>query len=273
MNTDPSKAKGEQQQGLLLTLDRGLQVLEQIARDRGRATAKSLTASLDINLGTCYQVLRTLHANGYVQRSAGGRYGLGPRVGFLTEQYGSSLSAPPELDEILHELHDELGETVYISIRRDRELPIVGVLEGTRILRVGSMNVGYSGHPHIRASTKAYLAFTDEGSVEEFFDSRRFEPLTPNTITSWDQLMAELEATRRRGYGVDNEEYVEGVTCIGAVIVDDEGQPYGAYGTSFPASRLASDEAGIAALVVDAAERASRSMGYTGPYPPGPRHP
>ena len=270
MATNPSNTKGGQQQGLLLTLDRGIQVLEQIARDRGRATAKSLTAALDINLGTCYQVLRTLHANGYVHRFAGGRYGLGPRIGFLTEQYGSSLSPPPELDDILHDLHDALGETVYISVRRDRELPIVGVLEGTRVLRVGSMNVGYSEHANIRASTKAYLAFIDEGSVEEFFDVREFEPLTANTITTWGGLMDELAATRRRSYGIDNEEYVEGVTCIGAAILDEDGQPYGAYGTSFPAARLTSDEAAIAGHVMSAAERASRSMGYTGPYPPPP---
>ena len=73
--------------GLLLTLDRGIRVLEEIAHSDGRATAKTLSASLEINLGTTYQLLRTLQANGYVNRRAGGRYQLGARIGFLIDHY------------------------------------------------------------------------------------------------------------------------------------------------------------------------------------------
>ena len=254
--------------GLLLTLNRGLEMLEQIARDEGRATAKSLSSDLDVNLGTCYQLLRTLQANGYVHRLPGSRYGLGARVSFLAEHYNQLSSPPPELEEILHDLRDEIQETTYVSIRRGRDIGIVGVLEGTRMLRVGNMTVGYTGHPHIRASAKAYLAYTPEDQIEDFFESKDFEVLTPNTIKTWDDFMTELEATRKRGYGIDNEEYTLGVSCIGAVIVDEDGAPYGAYGTSFSVSRLAPDELWIAERVRAAAERASRSMGYEGPYPP-----
>lgn len=265
---DPPKPKSDGQSGLLLTLNRGIQVLEQIARDQGRATAKSLTADLDINLGTCYQLLRTLQAAGYVHRLPGGRYGLGTRIGFLADQYESSIAPPPELIDTLHDLHQALEETVYISVRRSRDLPIVGVLEGTKMLRVGNLTVGYSGHPHIRASTKAFLAYTPDDSLDEFFETKEFEVLTPHTIRTWDGFVDELEKTRRRGYGIDDQEYAEGVTCIGSVILDEDGRPYGAYGTSFPSQRMEEDEAEIARLLIEAGERASRYMGYEGPYPP-----
>lgn len=264
------KAKNDPPDGLLLTLNRGIQVLEQVARDKGRATAKSLSADLGINLGTCYQLLRTLQANGYVHRLPGGSYGLGTRIGFLAEHYDSAVSPPPELVDTLHDLHEGLQETVYISIRRNRDIPIVGLLEGTKMLRVGNLTVGYAGHPNARASVKALLAWADDKFINDLIESREFEPLTPNTITTWDGFLAELENTRVRGYGLDNEEYAEGVACIGAVILDEEGVPYGAYGTSFPAGRLASDETEIAKAVMEAGERASRFMGYNGPYPPPP---
>lgn len=263
-------AKGDGSSGILLTLDRGIQVLEQVARDRGRATAKSLTADLGINLGTCYQLLRTLQVNGYVFRLPGGRYGLGTRVGFVSDLYESSMAPPPELTDTLHDLHQALQETVYISLRHNREIPIVGVLEGTKMLRVGNLTVGYSGHPHIRASAKAFLAYVDEETLEEFFDSKEFEARTPNTIRTWEDFLTELEATRRRGYGIDNEEYAEGVTCLGTVILDESGRPFGAYGTSFPARRFPLDEATLATRMIEAGEKASRSMGYEGPYPPRP---
>lgn len=255
--------------GLLLTLNRGIQVLEQIAREQDRATAKSLAADLDINLGTCYQVLRTLQANGYVHRLPGSRYGLGSRVGFLIDHYETMTAPPPQLVDILHHLHQQLEETVYISVRRGQKIGIAGVLEGTKILRVGNLTVGYGEHPHIRASTKAFLAMTPDSEVSGFFDSTDdLAALTPNTITTWDDFLVELEATRQRGYGIDNEEYSEGVICIGAVILDRNNLPFGAYGTSFPAARFATDEQVIAKQVLAAGEAGSREMGYTGEYPP-----
>ncbi|MEX1004975.1 MAG: IclR family transcriptional regulator [Acidimicrobiia bacterium] len=254
--------------GLLLTLNRGIQVLERVATERGRATAKSLVADLEINLGTCYQILRTLQHAGYVHRLPGGRYVLGTRVGYLSDRYDSAVAPSPQLLDILHDLHQALGETVYITLRHNADLPIVGLLEGTNMLRVGSLTVGYSGHPHIRASAKAYLAHVPPASVDGFFETRTFAALTPNTITSWDGLLAELDATRLRGYGIDREEFTAGVSCIGAVILGADAQPHGAYGTSLPAGRFAEEEKAISGHVVQAAERASRTLGYEGPYPP-----
>jgi DNA-binding IclR family transcriptional regulator len=253
--------------GLLLTLDRGIQVLEQIARGQGRATAKSLTADLRINLGTCYQLLRTLQSHGYVHRLPGGHYGLGPRVGFLVDHYGSSVAPPPELTEILHDVHRALRETVFLTVRRGRDLPVVAVLEGTKPLRVGNINVGFAGHPHARATTKAFLAFSDARTRDEFFDSKEFEQLTPNTTTTWEAVLDDLEATRRRGYGIDREELADGVVSVGSVILDEDGRPYGALGVSFAASLDAESMVGD---VVSAGERASRFMGYRDTYPPAP---
>ena len=54
--------------GTLLTLDRGICVLEEIARGNGLGTARSIGATLGINQGTVYQILRTLQDSGYVRR-------------------------------------------------------------------------------------------------------------------------------------------------------------------------------------------------------------
>lgn len=253
--------------GVLLTLNRGIQMLEQIARDEGRATAKSLAGDVGVNLGTCYQLLRTLQVNGYIHRLPGGRYALGSRIGYLAGQYERVASPAPELIDILHELHQTLHETVYIAVRRGGALEITEALEGTRMLRVGNMQTDLGGHWHVRASSRAFLAHVD--SLIDYIDPAGFEPLTPNTITTLEALLDELEATRRRGYGRDDEECALGVACLGAVILDEEGRPFGAFGVSFPSARLAHDEAAIAAAVVDAGRRASRALGLPGSYPTG----
>ena len=264
---DPEEQRLEPK-NVLLTLDRGLRVLEEIARFEGDATAKSISASVGVKLGTCYQLLRTLEQRGYVHKLPGSRFGLGNRVGFLIEYYDSHKEPPVEFLEILHDLHRDLEETVYVSLRRGKNIEIAAQLEGTGPIRVSTLSVGYGGYPHVRATTKAFLANSDDPTRRQFLGSDSLESLTPNTITDRDLLDAEFQTIRVRGYALDNEEFMIGIGCIGAVILDSAGEPIGAYGTSFPSSRLSTDRDTISANVMTAAERASRVAGYEGTYPP-----
>ena len=253
--------------GLLLTLDRGIKVLEEIAKSDGRATAKDLSRSLGINLGTIYQLLRTLQANGYVNRLAGGRYKLGTRVGFLIDHYELDTALPQTLLDTLHDLHEVTEETVYVSLAQGAQITILAALEGTQRLRVGKSTVGYSAHPHARASGKAFLAFCDPEELDMYLPDRILAELTQNTITDWDAFLDELADVRRRGVAYDREEFEEGIACIGATVIDEDGRVVGAYAASIPSARFLANEVRTASALVKSAEAASRSLGYKGPYP------
>ena len=224
--------------GLLLTLDRGIQVLEQIARGQGRATAKSLTADLGINLGTCYQLLRTLQAHGYVHRLHGGRYGLGNRIGFLADHYSSALAPAPELIETLHDLHDVVEETVYLTVSHNGDLAIAGVLDGTRMLRVGNLAAGQSAEPHTSPAAKAFLAYADEAHRRRPHRSAHVQNLARHTPSRRRPPRRTRRDARERGYGVDREEHSDGVAGLAAAILDEDGRPYGAFASRRAAPRL-----------------------------------
>ncbi len=261
-------AKSEASSGILLTLDRGIRVLEHIAQSEGRATAKEVSGSLGINPGTTYQLLRTLQTNGYVNRGQGGRYELGMRVGYLIDHYTTRSAPPQALLDILEDLHAATDETVYVSMVSGSEIKIVASLEGTQRLRVGKSNVGYSAHPHARASGKAFLAYCDEDQLETYLPGRELPALTQNTITDWDQFLTELEAIRLRGVAYERGEFEPEVSCIGSIILDDEGNPAGAYATSLPAARFLARKNTLTTELLRAGEAASRWLGYEGDYPP-----
>lgn len=253
---------------VLLTLDRGIRVLEKVADERGRATARALSAALDINISTCYQLLRTLHVNGYVDRLPGGRYGLGPRFTALVDQYALTAAPPAGLRAVLHALHGSAGESVYVSLRHGARLRIAAYIEGTKAVRVGPLEVGYSDHLHARAAGKSFLAFTDPQELYTYVSKDHLARLTPSTITDGDALLRELRTTRERGYAIETEEFAEGVGCIGAVLVGADGVATGAVGISLPISRLAERQDEIITLTMDAGRRGSQVLGYDGPYPP-----
>jgi len=243
-------------------------VLEEIARADGQGTAKSIGTALGINPGTIYQILRTLQTKAYVHRLPGGRYQLGTRIAFLIDHYDVRSALPQVILDQLQELHRLTDETVYASLASGSAITIVASCEGTRRLRVGKSTIGYSAHPHARASSKAFLAFSDPDDIEGYFSGHHLEPLTENTITEWHTLLAEFEDIRRQGVALDREESELGISCIATVIVGAGGEPIGAYAAALPVTRFAADLHSIEAALTKASEAASLALGYTGDYPP-----
>lgn len=262
MSTSPSRSSGT-----LLTLERGIRVLEEIARSDGQGTAKSIGATVGVNSGTIYQILRTLQANGYVHRLPGGRYQLGARVAFLIDHYEAQSAIPQVIVDQLQELHRCTDETVYAAIASGSAITIVASYEGTRRLRVGKSTIGYSAYPHARASSKAFLAFSDPNNVDDYFDDHDLEALTENTITDWVMLQDELDDVRRQGFALDREESELGISCVATVIFGADGQPIGAYAAALPVARFEADLCVTQAALATAGMTTSVALGYTGVYP------
>jgi DNA-binding IclR family transcriptional regulator len=261
--------------GTLLTLDRGIRVLEEIARGHGLGTARSIGASLGINQGTVYQILRTLQDSGYVHRQPGGRYRLGARIAYLVDGYQIQAAPPQVIIDYLHTLHHTTDETVYAALALGSAISIVASHESTRRLRVGSFDVGYSAFPHASAAGKAFLAFCDESELEDYFDDHQLEAATDRTLTTWDGLHDELAAVRARGVAFDHEETDLGIAGVGAVIIGSRGEPVGAYGAAMPVARFDHALESVSTAILKAGDDASRALGYRGEYPPkggGSRH-
>jgi DNA-binding IclR family transcriptional regulator len=254
--------------GTLLTLDRGIRVLEEISRGNELCTARSIGSTLSISQGTIYQILRTLQNSGYVHRLAGGRYGLGARVAYLVDGYKIHAAPPQVIIDRLHALHLETDETVYASLALGPTIKIVASHESTQRLRVGSFEIGYTQRPHATASGKAFLAFCNDSEILNYFDNRALQSPTANTITDWDELHRELEQVRSRGVAIDNEESDVGIVGIGTVIIGSHGEPVGAYAAAMPVARFEDTCETVAAALLKAGGDASRALRYRGEYPP-----
>ncbi|MEV4365117.1 IclR family transcriptional regulator [Nonomuraea sp. NPDC049625] len=242
---------------MLLTLERGLHVLEAVAAADGTATAKVLSRQLGIKLGTCYHLLRTLLAGGYVVRLSGGRYDVGHRAASLNRHLQRRAGPAPELAVILARLHDRTHETSYISGWQHGTLTLQHYISGPHVMSVGELDVGYTGHMHARASCKAVLAFLPEDQVAAMFKGVELKAVTPRTIVDHDHLTVELARVRRQGYAVDREEFSEGVCCVSAPFFDETGSPTGAFTVSVPTTRFQERQATMTMGVREAAATAT----------------
>ena len=87
---------------------------------------------------------------------------------------------------------------------------------------------------------KAILAAMDEKEWPEHISSERVS-FTPNTLTDYDRIIAELKRTRERGYAIDNAEKEMGVRCVGVPVLDKKGSLVGGISVSGPADQFDSE--------------------------------
>ena len=91
---------------------------------------------------------------------------------------------------------------------------------------------------HCTASGKCYLASLDAKQFNDVVGTIRFEPRTPNTITSKEQLQSEIQVVRERGYAIDNEELFRDMCALAVPVNDSDGKFLAALAYHGPTQRL-----------------------------------
>lgn len=95
---------------------------------------------------------------------------------------------------------------------------------------------------HTGASGKAFLAEYSTERVNEIIDRWGLPALTETTITDRERLFEELKEIRDRGYAYNNQENLEGMRAISAVVHNPDGSILGALSIYGPAYRLNQSE-------------------------------
>ena len=86
----------------------------------------------------------------------------------------------------------------------------------------------------------AYLSGDEQRSK---ISSLNLDAVAKNTITSEDSLIEELARIRKRGYSIDNEEFISGVIAISVPILDDDRRMIAGVAVTAPTARMSIDTA------------------------------
>jgi DNA-binding IclR family transcriptional regulator len=112
------------------------------------------------------------------------------------------------------------------------------------------------------ASGKVMLAWKTPDEILELIGPGPYKAYTPNTITTYAELVKQLREVRKNFYAVDYFEHQKDIYCISAPICDVSGLPIAAI--SLTATRLDMDSSNWeddCKKVCDTAENISRAMG------------
>jgi len=118
----------------------------------------------------------------------------------------SRISVRQEALPYMRQLHQQLGETVNLSVRRDDEvIYIERASSGDHTMRA-AQTVGARAPLHITAVGKIFLAADGPEKCLEYAKRTGLPKFTDNTLTDHATLLKELEIAQRHGYAFDDEE-------------------------------------------------------------------
>jgi DNA-binding IclR family transcriptional regulator len=135
----------------------------------------------------------------------------------------------------MQELVERFDETCDLGIVDGGMVLYVEVVHSKHSLTIAA-RVGRRLPAHCTASGQVFLAFLPSEVVEPLL-SEPLMPCTEKPTSSLAQLRRELEATRRRGYALDDEEFEEGIRAVSAPIRNIEGNVIAALSMPGPIHR------------------------------------
>jgi len=212
-------------------IDRALQVLSSFITQPEQGITE-LAKSADLSPSTVHRIVQALVNGGFLdQDPATERYHLGHTAVVLGQSARESLGLERALP-VLERLGGETGESVNLGVRDGAEVLVVLRVESVQPLRL-DQPPGTRIDIHCSSMGKSLLAFGDDN-----LDNLTFTPHTASTIVSPGVLATELEVTRERGYSLDLEESIEGLSCIATPILKRDGEAAAAIAIQAPTVRM-----------------------------------
>lgn len=211
---------------------------------------------------TVYRLLYSMNKLGYVDQNpvsdlyslSGKFFELGANA--LPYQRLTVIARP-----LMRRLLLTFGETVNLAVPDAVGVIYIMVLESPKAHRVVE-SAGNRGYLHCTALGKCIAAYLSPWELEQHLTRHGMPPMTPSTITSRVQLEEELARVRVEGVAIDNEENVEGTTCVSSPIFASGGKPIAALSVAGPSFRVSQSFPAMKGAVRETAEKLSALLGH-----------
>ena len=232
--------------------DRVLAVLRSLGGHPRGVGLEELARELSLPKSSMHRALAALCRSGLVEHDAGGDYRIGLELVRIAFAFHRELDRRQIVEPVLEAFVGRFAETAHYAELDGTEIVYLAKVAPRGAVQMTS-HLGGRNPAHCTGVGKALLAaaLPDRAAVEKYVAAHG--PLvrrTARTLVDAEALHADLEATRARGYALDDGENEDGINCLAfALYLEDRGRPTGAISISALAHRTP-----LAALVASSGE-------------------
>lgn len=252
-------------------IERAADVLFLFARCEARTLGVTeISSTLDISKAVVHRILASLRDRDLVTLDdESHRYSLGPAVLVLADAYRGGLDHRALASAAMRRLVEATGETATMSVLSDGRRVHVDQVTPQVEVRM-TVQVGAAYPLHAGSSSKALLAFMPDQDRERVL-AQELPAVTGATITSPEELRADLEAIRERGWAVSLGEREAGAGSVAAPVFDHAGDPIMVLSVCGPLERVRGRVEELAGELVAVTTELSHRFGHDPDRPPTSR--
>ncbi|KHK97094.1 IclR family transcriptional regulator [Microbacterium mangrovi] len=214
-----------------------IQVLEAVA-DHQPVGLSELTRFVDVPKATVYRSLVTLEEFGWLAQ-ADEKWSLTIHAYAVASRGSRGSRIRDAAIGPLSALQLATGETIHLTVPDDRHMVLIERLDTAHALRA-FRPLGALAPMHASSAGLAYLAAVDDACFEEYL-AAGLEATTAATIVDPVELRSVRGVIRARGYSINEEGLSDGITSLGAAILDAGGRVAAAVSVSGPSVRVTRD--------------------------------
>ncbi len=130
----------------------------------------------------------------------------------------------------LRDLNQNLGDSVYLGVKNGNNVLYLLHYDSTKEVKING-SVGGEYPLNCAAPGKVLLSYSNEKEIKNYFNLP-IDKRTENTITEFEDFIAEVDKIKTSGYAIDNEEFAKGIICIAVPIFDYTGNVVATIGVS-----------------------------------------
>lgn len=242
------------------SVDRAIDILLAFSAAQPELSLRDLAAAVNLPLSSTHRLARTLVERGLLRQDDWGTYALGTRLLELGGLVSNSSTLSRLTAEAVRQVADGTGETILVAGVNwiDNSVVIMQRVDSVHPLGVASP-VGKRSSLGGGCIGKAVLAGLDPHDADEILQRIPLVHRTAGSVVDREKLSRHIAQARRRGWAVESDEYIAGVSGV-AVPVAIDGRPLGAVAIIVPTARgskarLAELGAMLAAVTASTTER------------------
>ncbi|HBV68436.1 MAG TPA: IclR family transcriptional regulator [Clostridiales bacterium] len=246
------------------SVEKVLQIIEAMAQSKESLRLQDIAQRVDMPASTALRFLNTLMQCGYARQDTENlRYSLTLKFMHIGSLVSSQISIRDVARPYLANLAQKCNESVCLAIEQDMEIVYIDVIDGPDGMLKITQRIGKLAPIHSTGIGKLMLLNYDLKQLDHIIETKGLKALTPNTITSKDELLLELEKIKQRGYALDDEECELGARCLSAGIKDYTGKYVAGISVSGPTTRMTMEYIEqIKDIVIETADKISRELSY-----------
>ncbi|GHU81303.1 IclR family transcriptional regulator [Spirochaetia bacterium] len=222
-------------QSISKSIIKALTILDQFAKS-DEFGIKELSENTTIPASTVQRIVNSLVRRQYLaQNTANLKYRLGLSFFNISSRYSNSKDWVNIAVTRMEKLASVYNETVNLAVLQGENIVLLAKVDSPHILRP-NFNMG-KPYPAINSAIgRCLIAGRPEEEIKRLIMDIR--PNTTRSITDPERMRKELEKIRKNGYAIEDEEFYDGLLCVGAPILDAQDKVIAAVSISIPKIRL-----------------------------------